>query len=84
MLTSCTFLSWRVSAAQSAAEKAVARAARHRLVQDVSMHTPGVWIWCKTRSIGTSAQLNPKPKTLCCPLCGQHSVLGLMTITYLA
>jgi len=29
--------------------------------------------------------IKPKPKMLCCPLCGQHSILGLglITITYL-
>jgi len=28
------------------------------------------------RPLSTSAQLNPKPKMLCCPLRGQHSILG--------
>jgi len=26
--------------------------------------------------VSTSAQLNPKPKMLCCQLCWQHSILG--------
>jgi len=35
--------------------------------------------------MSTGAQLNPKPKLLCFPLCEKHSSLafGLITITYL-